>query len=308
MLSILGHSPAFREATRTVDNRSWKSLNGSIRDNFDSLEYFAKIRGLDWSAPLKRLPGLLTDIRYLLKERHPQLREDHPHSFVVPEKWGQLERPHHKGHLHYRVSECEYRASNFENRQVPIAWPARRPYPSNPMLTTKLCSICQKHNCNCHPSTSPQILRPLVELRRYGNKGIGIRTLQPFPKNAILDEYIGVLYPSTYTDDPIYSMAITDSADPTDTPYALISSKHAGNWTRYISHSCNPNTKFVADVIGGRERTMVVAVREVGIFEEVTADYGEAYFANKGLRCLCGERTCRFPPLPSLSPSPSPSR
>jgi len=79
----------------------------------------------------------------------------------------------------------------------------------------------------------------------------------------------------------------------------LISSKYMGNWTRYMSHSCEANTKFVTVAIGGRYRVMVVAERDIEIFEEVTVDYGDDYFKGQQ-ECFCGEPRCRFQDDPDV--------
>lgn len=74
---------------------------------------------------------------------------------------------------------------------------------------------------------------------------------------------------------------------------ALISAKRYGNWTRFINHSCDSSTVFRLRTIGGRERVMVEAVRDIDVFEEVSVDYGAKYWGN-GRFCECGLEGCAF--------------
>ena len=53
LLSILAFSGDFRDAATFLKEREWALLGRMIAVNRDSLELFAKVRGLDWQAPLQ---------------------------------------------------------------------------------------------------------------------------------------------------------------------------------------------------------------------------------------------------------------
>lgn len=297
MLSILAHSAGFREAARTLDSESWESLQESINLNFNSLEYFAKIRYLKWATPIRRIPGLYGHVSRHLKQRYGDVTEGsihcHPHDFIVPENSLPLKRPCHNGReLFNNTEECEYSSSRFRNKEVPSGWPAGKEYPSDPTITDGDCWICERTDCDCNPANSPQgVLKPLVELRYYGKKGAGICALQPIEPRLLLDEYVGRLYPPCYMGDPVYALAIeTKEGD----VIGLVSAATIGNWTRFINHSCDPNTRFKSIKIGKRARMMIMARREIRMFEELTVDYNDEYFKGE-MTCQCGSPICRYP-------------
>lgn len=66
-----------------------------------------------------------------------------------------------------------------------------------------------------------------------------------------------------------------------------------GNVTRFINHSCRPNSQFQRFCWRGIERVIVVS-RGVGAGCEVTVDYSDRYWRELRKRCLCGEGCCRF--------------
>lgn len=66
-----------------------------------------------------------------------------------------------------------------------------------------------------------------------------------------------------------------------------------GNFTRFINHSCRPNSQFERFYWRGRERIVVVS-RGVAAGQEVTVDYSDRYWERLDKRCLCGEGCCRF--------------
>ena len=57
-----------------------------------------------------------------------------------------------------------------------------------------------------------------------------------------------------------------------------------------MNHSCDASAKFEIVRLGERYRVVVFSVREVQVFEEVTVNYGEAYWAKR--RCECGAEGC----------------
>lgn len=64
------------------------------------------------------------------------------------------------------------------------------------------------------------------------------------------------------------------------------------NFGKYVNHSCDPNA-------GIKQRTMVVAFKNIKKGEEITIDYAMIVYAyrdeitEKGLICNCGSKNCR---------------
>ena len=291
MLSILATSAAFREAARTFDEAMWSTLEKLIQANFSSLEYFAKVRGLNWQAALKRLPQCQEMIETHLKEMYPNFTHvAHPHTYVVSGNEKPLLQPRYKDQEQINIESNLYVAESFERRPSPRGWPVTKPYPSDPTITKEKCHLCDRSNCACDPLDSDKVVKPLVEIAKYGEKGNGIRVLEPIKKGDLLDEYVGEIKHADDVDDEVYSFSFDLHEGPT---IANISSQFLGNWTRFINHSCDASTEFRLMVIGRRWRAVVVAIKDVGMFDELTIDYGPGYWV-EGRLCKCGSSKCRY--------------
>ena len=300
MLCILSYSQHFRENCNELNLEEWSSFRIQLEANYLSLEYFAKVRGLQWLNLLTRDAALATWVN-----QNPDcvgetlyLDWDHPHSWVVPRPGNHLSRS-----FNWRdqspISRNVYAASTFERYPKPSSWPSSWSYPMDPTTRrprTK-CRLCHSNygvRCECDPTTHSLVVRPLVELQHYGGKGIGVRALQYIKTNDILQEHVGELIPKTAPQDNEFGVDLDiEPQNGAKRIVAQISCRVAGNWTRFVNHSCNASTVFELTTIGDKLRVMVVATRDIGMFEEITLDYGDAYF-NDGLVCLCGERTCRY--------------
>ncbi|KAL2419314.1 hypothetical protein ABEF95_010111 [Exophiala dermatitidis] len=77
-------------------------------------------------------------------------------------------------------------------------------------------------------------------------------------------------------------------------PAFVIDSAVRGNWTRYINHSCRPNTRFETVNLGHRRVVLVKAMRRIDYDEELTIDYGDSYFTAFDYGCKCGYGSCRY--------------
>lgn len=66
-----------------------------------------------------------------------------------------------------------------------------------------------------------------------------------------------------------------------------------GNHTRFINHSCAPNSQFRKFTWLGHEHIIVVS-RGVEAGEEITVDYSNEYWEGLDKVCLCGEACCRY--------------
>lgn len=289
MLSILATSAAYREAARTLDDATWDSFGMCIQANFSSLEYFAKIRGLDWLAALRRIPQFQQTQPYV-KQRFPDLQADHPHTYIVPRHKEPLRRPKYKGRDQVPIQSNQYSSRSFGRHDRPKGWPFAKSYPSDPTVTTKVpCYLCSQYKCACDTLDCDVVVKPLVEIINYGEKGNGIRVLQPIKKGDILDEYVGEIKHASDMDDNVYSFSL-DFED--SSSFAYIDAQFLGNWTRFINHSCDASAKFELKVIGRRLRAMIVATKDVDMFDELTIDYGAFFWMNHNSLCKCGSPNC----------------
>jgi SET domain-containing protein len=70
-----------------------------------------------------------------------------------------------------------------------------------------------------------------------------------------------------------------------------------GSCTRFINHSCRPNTEFIRKRVSKEIIVCVEVIRHISVGEELTIGHGSAYWeemAKKGLYCGCGEMKCKF--------------
>lgn len=269
----------------------------TISQQYVSLELFFKVRGLDWATPLHQLktcfsPDLVAS--YFVNQRPRELPADlvgRSHGYVVPSHDGTLHRPNYQGKL------LVDNTSNTYDPQVFQQDPSLR----GPNDST--CHNCSQSSCDCEPSACEKVTRPLVELVHcLGQKGIGIRSLQRINKGDAVNEYVGELNYAMTVEDPTYALELEHPLDDrmqTDNAI-LIDAQVFGNWTRYINASCNPSLKFVPAVVGRRRRMMIVATRDIDIFEELTISYGDGYWLESDtMMCECNEPNCRYANLES---------
>ncbi len=66
-----------------------------------------------------------------------------------------------------------------------------------------------------------------------------------------------------------------------------------GNHTRFVNHSCNPNSQFERFTWLGTQRIVLVS-KGIEAGHEITVDYSERYWTNLDKVCLCGENCCRY--------------
>ncbi|KAL8691085.1 MAG: hypothetical protein Q9218_003612 [Villophora microphyllina] len=293
MLSMLAYSNAFRRACCSFDEPSWNQLLQSIYYNHVSLEMFFKARGLDWKSPLQYIGKLVPSgtssmaayIQSQAARELPAVFHENLHSYVVPNRDRSLCRPSFQGLLQLGIPYNMYDPNAFE----------QDPSFCNTKVST--CQSCGSRGCDCEPATCDNVTRPLVELKHCsGNKGTGVRTLQPIRKGEVLDEYVGELKHASAVADLTYALELEHpgSAQVASKDAILIDAQLHGNWTRYINASCNPSLKFVPAIVGKRYRMMVVATRDIDVFEELTIGYGDGYWLGPDApMCECNESNCR---------------
>lgn len=300
LLIILSYSQTFRYAALSLLPDCWAAFIACIKDNAVSLEVFGRVRGLDIKTSLKRiasnLPSAMRLDLLVLQGKKPEIKSGSPYAYVVAEKMELVEQPMFEGHEQIDIDRNVYKASVFSQGGRPQYWPADKIWPSDPTIRTSgigICRSCESRTmCDCDPVSCSGVYCPLVELRHFGSKGKGIRTLQRIRKGDILGEYVCLITQAHNQDDPVYGMCITPYKDNSHHDIGLISAKRWGNWTRYINHSCNASTKFAEMIIGSRQRIMVQARRDINIFEELTVNYGDDYW--RGKYCECGESCCKL--------------
>ena len=156
-----------------------------------------------------------------------------------------------------------------------------------------------------------------VELVKADPFGIGVQALQRFRAGNLLAKAVGEIYPpedspeydeyvdaGRYTTEQIsvkkwrgYRQQIGRGLRLDDTnAVCQIDAAVFGNWTRYLNHSCNANTRLQQFSVG-RRVLMCVRVeddKKIGFGDVLTVNYGRQYFVGKKIACRCGEDSCQL--------------
>ncbi|KAK2604089.1 hypothetical protein N8I77_007047 [Diaporthe amygdali] len=121
----------------------------------------------------------------------------------------------------------------------------------------------------------------MVEIRGAGLMGKGIFAKIDIEQDTLLGEYLGELLPLNAPQDNM------DAYQFTLDNICIITARDYGNWTRYINHSCTPNVRGDDGMYGNRRAITFHALRDISADEQLTFDYGDAYFGNMGINCQC---------------------
>lgn len=135
---------------------------------------------------------------------------------------------------------------------------------------------------------------PRIERFKAGEKGYGLRALEPIAAGQFIEEYMGEIIDEEeyekrlieYTNRKhFYMMSVGDGE------YVDAFSK--GSLARFVNHSCDPNAKTETWVVLGEKVVGCFALRDIAAGEEITFDYGWTRRGFKRMRCHCGTAKCR---------------
>ncbi|RDW70886.1 SET domain-containing protein [Aspergillus mulundensis] len=164
-----------------------------------------------------------------------------------------------------------------------------------PELDEDTCPVCHEkqsdditeNQCVCFPALFGGVRSsaPVQIFRTTNGKNNGVVARCPFDRGTAIGEFTGLITSGITGLDVM--IGGTRSR-----PYQIFQGR-MGNFTRFINHSCRPNSQFQRFYWRGKERIIVVS-RGVSAGAEITVDYSEGYWRSLEKRCLCGEACCRF--------------
>lgn len=224
----------------------------------------------------------------------PRLYTGHPHDWVVSD----YESPISLTQT-YLEWDPHFAFTHLDTSIIDVnSWGASDPrlVMSESNLTTHICRACGEHqsddlsesNCRCYPNLygSSRIAPiPVQVFRTKNGKNNGLIACCPFDRGTAIGEFVGL---------------ITNGLDGVDTMQAAadqggyqIWQGREGNHTRFVNHSCRPNSQFQRFVWIGVQRVVLVS-RGIDAGQEITVDYSDSYWRNLEKICLCNEPCCRF--------------
>uniref|UniRef100_A0ACD5VW07 Uncharacterized protein n=1 Tax=Avena sativa TaxID=4498 RepID=A0ACD5VW07_AVESA len=188
---------------------------------------------------------------------------------------------------------------------------------------TCLCSV------SCRNRVTQKGIRVHLEVFRTGNRGWGLRSWDPIRAGSFICEYVGEVIDDAkfnlddseddylfqtvcpgrkilkwnYGPELIGEQSTNISADAFEPLPIKISAKKMGNISRFMNHSCAPNTFWQPVQFDhgddGHPHIMFFALKHIPPMTELTYDYGEIGAGSSGIgsprakSCLCGSSNCR---------------
>ncbi|KAK4747563.1 hypothetical protein SAY87_014149 [Trapa incisa] len=162
------------------------------------------------------------------------------------------------------------------------------------MLLSSCSSGCK---CGSSCSNKPFQHRPMKKMKLIQTEkcGAGIVADQDIKKGEFVIEYVGEVI-----DDKTCEERLWDMKHRGETNFYLceinrdmvIDATYKGNKSRYINHSCSPNTEMQKWIIDGETRIGIFATRDIKKGEHLTYDYQFVQFG-ADQDCHCGAAGCR---------------
>ncbi|XP_060834189.1 uncharacterized protein LOC132917458 [Rhopalosiphum padi] len=129
---------------------------------------------------------------------------------------------------------------------------------------------------------------------KTANKGYGICAIEDIPKGVLISEYVGEVIDynemcNRLTKEEYKNLNYMVQLNPDE----IIDSTSKGNVTRFINHSCDPNSVGEKWHVLGQSRIGFFSTRPIKKGEEITFDYSFQIFGDGAQICYCGSSKCR---------------
>jgi len=152
------------------------------------------------------------------------------------------------------------------------------------------CDTCGEHQsddptanyCSCFPNlygSVKAVPAPVQIFRTPNGKNNGLIACCTVESGAAIGEFIGQITSGLANLDVMVGQ--TDS-----TTYQIWQGRQ-GNHTRFINHSCHPNSEYERFVWLGTQRIVLVS-KGVRAEEEITVDYSDVYWQVSNIALACG--------------------
>lgn len=132
------------------------------------------------------------------------------------------------------------------------------------------------------------------KMTTFPNKGVGLVADEDIKAGSLIGEYQGeVISRETFKqrmreyqgERHFYFMTLTNKL--------IIDASRKSQATRFLNHSCDPNSETQKWNAGGEPRVGIYAIRDIVKGEELTFDYGARSIEKGSAPCVCGSLKCR---------------
>ncbi|KAJ1289207.1 hypothetical protein BS78_02G146400 [Paspalum vaginatum] len=158
---------------------------------------------------------------------------------------------------------------------------------------------CCSSQCKCDDTCANKSFQhrslKKTKLIKTEKCGYGLVAENEIKKGEFVIEYVGEVIDDRTCEERLWTMKRLS-----DTNFYLcevssnmvIDATNKGNMSRFINHSCEPNTEMQKWTVDGETRVGIFAVRDIKIGEELTYDYKFVQFG-EAQDCHCGSSNCR---------------
>ncbi|KAI5122613.1 hypothetical protein M0805_004824 [Coniferiporia weirii] len=159
------------------------------------------------------------------------------------------------------------------------------------LFTNQLEVVECNKNCTCKGCTNKVVQAPRrkipLDIFKTPDNGWGVRPTVDVPKGTVLGKYTGLVMKRETASslappkkDYTFDLDARDN-DPDCTDRYTICAYSAGNWTRFVNHSCGPTAKVYSVVINSAVHMNTpdlafVACEDIPAGKEITIDYKPA--------------------------------
>ncbi|ONM21454.1 Histone-lysine N-methyltransferase ASHH3 [Zea mays] len=158
---------------------------------------------------------------------------------------------------------------------------------------------CCSSQCECDDTCTNKSFqhRPLkkTKLIKTEKCGHGLVAEDEIKKGEFVIEYVGEVIDDRTCENRLWTMKRlldTDFYLCEVSSNMVIDATNKGNRSRFINHSCEPNTAMQKWTVDGETRVGIFALRDIKIGEELTYDYKFVQFGAAQV-CHCGSSNCR---------------
>ncbi|KAF8653421.1 hypothetical protein HU200_062282 [Digitaria exilis] len=159
---------------------------------------------------------------------------------------------------------------------------------------------CCSSSCECDNTclNKPFQYRPLKQTKLITKEkyGTGLVTEEEIKKGDFVIEYVGEVIDDKTCEKRLWQMKRLDRGDKfylcEVSSNMVIDATYKGNMSRFINHSCEPDTEMQKWIIDGETRVGIFALRDIKKGEELTYDSNFVQFG-KNQDCHCGSSNCR---------------
>lgn len=215
----------------------------------------------------------------------------HPHNWVVcgpNDEALPLPTTYHKWDKNFSYTQLDESVIDED------AWGLYDPRTVTP--ATNQCQLCSEtqsddprtNSCHCFPQlygSAKTRCIPVQVYRTPNGKNNGLLACCAFERGAAIGEFVGEITSGVANKDVMVGQ--------TERALYQIWQGRAGNYTRFVNHSCAPNSQFERFIWMGTQRIVLVS-KGIEAGDEITVDYSDTYWKNLDKKCLCESAKCRY--------------